>query len=292
VTITAPNQINSLVGRTAELRTVTPESAAKLLERNTGNRRLRQHRVDAYAADMASGQWLVTGAPVVIDRNGNLIDGQHRLAACVQAGVPFKTLVFNSPDEGAFVVIDSGLARTAGDALGIDGIGQGNDIAAAARLVLSYENGSIALGTNKRALTAGRQDIRAEAHTALTEYQSALAFAHRAVKALGGPKSAATAFDVLVRRAHSQSDAIDAFEDGLTTGIGLEAGDARLALRTWLMKGQTKASRRNAVHLSVYIRAWNAYANGRSMRNVRPWNGGSFPKLVGDMVGLDLTDDV
>ena len=73
---------------------ITPEMAAYLLETNTENRKLSRGTVEAYANDIAAGNWDESvGVAISIDKNGVLRDGQHRLAAIVQAGIGIHTWV-------------------------------------------------------------------------------------------------------------------------------------------------------------------------------------------------------
>ncbi len=70
---------------------ITPEMAAFLLATNTKNRKISRGTVDAYASDIKAGRWTVgTGTAISIDEDGVLRDGQHRMAAIVQAnrGIP------------------------------------------------------------------------------------------------------------------------------------------------------------------------------------------------------------
>lgn len=73
---------------------ITPEIAADLLETNNANRKLSRGTVEAYMQDILAGNWDETvGVAISIDSNGVLRDGQHRLAAIVQAGVGIHTWV-------------------------------------------------------------------------------------------------------------------------------------------------------------------------------------------------------
>lgn len=72
---------------------VQPEQAAKWLSFNGHHRKVKQKDVDKYSARMSAGSWMVNGKTIVLDREGRLIGGQHRLHACVKSGVPFDTLV-------------------------------------------------------------------------------------------------------------------------------------------------------------------------------------------------------
>ena len=74
---------------------ITPEEAANLLETNNDeNRKISKGTVQAYATDILSGNWDESvGVAISIDENGVLRDGQHRLAAIVQAGIGIHTWV-------------------------------------------------------------------------------------------------------------------------------------------------------------------------------------------------------
>jgi hypothetical protein len=71
----------------------TPELAQKFIEHsNFGNRRVRQGKVTEYANCMKRGDWLPIGTVEIFD-SGRVHDGQHRLLACVEAGVPIPMVV-------------------------------------------------------------------------------------------------------------------------------------------------------------------------------------------------------
>lgn len=73
---------------------ISPEMAANLLETNNENRKISRVTVQAYAQDIADGNWDETvGVAISIDENGVLRDGQHRLTAIVQADIGIWTWV-------------------------------------------------------------------------------------------------------------------------------------------------------------------------------------------------------
>lgn len=96
---------------------VTPEIATLWLSRNTANRPVRDARVLAFARDMANGDWPYTGEAIKFDTEGNLIDGQHRLFAIIEANVTVKLLVLFGLDRSAQQYLDAGIKRTVADAL-------------------------------------------------------------------------------------------------------------------------------------------------------------------------------
>lgn len=123
--------------------TVTPEMAEAYLNDNAANRSLRARVVNAYSRDMAHGKWLPTGETVKFTRGGELLDGQHRLSAIVDSGIPQRLLIVKGLHESARAVIDTGSPRSAGDALRMAGLGGSNHLAtaSAARLLVLWRTG-------------------------------------------------------------------------------------------------------------------------------------------------------
>ena len=99
--------------------TITPDIANRWLETfNTNNRSIRDSHVDLLAHDMAVGHWKENGDAICFSKDGRLIDGQHRLWACVQSGAQFTSLVVRGIDDDAYMTKDAGLRKTAGDFMG------------------------------------------------------------------------------------------------------------------------------------------------------------------------------
>ncbi len=119
---------------TAEVRQVTPEQAALWLTANTSNRFMRKRRVELLAHDMAAGTFTLTPDAIAFNRDGTLINGQHRLAAVVKAGVAVPLIVaYGLPDE-AYDATDDGLKRSLGDSLRRRGVLSANQVAAVVNL--------------------------------------------------------------------------------------------------------------------------------------------------------------
>lgn len=123
-----------------KVETIDPDTALVWLEdRNHSNRLLRRHTVEAYARDMKRGKWGMTGEAVKFDPYGDLLDGQHRLAACVEAEKEFKTLVAYGVLREVQGQMDSGAVRSFGDQLRFEnGEGRPSQLAATLRRVFLY----------------------------------------------------------------------------------------------------------------------------------------------------------
>jgi len=101
---------------------ITPEQAAKMLEKNTKNRSLNKGRVSRYAIEILNGKWNLNGVPIVFDKDGTLTDGQHRLHAIIESNVSIETLVVHGVSNQSFLTIDTGKIRSGGDVLSIAGL--------------------------------------------------------------------------------------------------------------------------------------------------------------------------
>jgi hypothetical protein len=99
----------------AEIRTITPADAAKLLEQNTSNRTLNKAAVNRYAAAMARGEWLVGNDAICIGKDGLLLNGQHRLNAVALSGKPQQFLVRVDVESADLKAMDQGNKRIGAD---------------------------------------------------------------------------------------------------------------------------------------------------------------------------------
>ena len=124
----------------SRVQTITPKKALEYLEHNTANRPLSGRTVRDFAQAMRRGEWRVTHQGIAFDTTGALVDGQHRLAAIVEADVPVEVTVFSEVPEGAFDVLDTGKRRNAADVLAIEGEKSAVMLAAMVRTVWLYEN--------------------------------------------------------------------------------------------------------------------------------------------------------
>lgn len=103
----------------AEIITVTPPMAEEWLTHNyDGNRNIRQNYVAQLAMVMSSGRYVSENGQTIVfgEDDGVLYDGQHRLQAIVQSGVPQTLLVvWITNGKEAYKTIDNGTKRNAAD---------------------------------------------------------------------------------------------------------------------------------------------------------------------------------
>lgn len=100
---------------------ITPEMAKKYLQNMKTNRNISSARVNAYARDMERGAWQENGESIVFNKSGQLVNGQHRLAAIVKSGIPQEVAcVFDVSDKVS--LFDRGRNRSTSDTLVVGGI--------------------------------------------------------------------------------------------------------------------------------------------------------------------------
>lgn len=78
---------------TAKIETIHPDEARELLNTCENYRKLKMSAAKKLARNIDEGQFLLNGESIVIDEDGNLKDGQHRLTAVVLSNKPITAVV-------------------------------------------------------------------------------------------------------------------------------------------------------------------------------------------------------
>ena len=138
----------------ATIQLINPEIAKAYLALNDNNRPVSNNSVSFLAGEMITGRWQENGSPIRFS-GCRLLDGQHRLLACIKAGYSFRAVVVNDLDDDTFLSIDTGLwQRTAGQILTLGGKHNGTTLAAALVLVDRYNKGILKLSNCKTKYSA------------------------------------------------------------------------------------------------------------------------------------------
>lgn len=246
----------------AEVVTITPETAEAWLGKNTRNRTLKTRKIEQYARDIQAGAWRLTGEAIKFGIDGRLLDGQNRLHAVVLAQAPIRSWVVWGIEPEAQDVMDSGVARTAGDALSMNGVKNAKNVAAAARIAMAVERGQSP--TVARFSHSELQKWVMD-HLEITEAHDVLGRDGRMIPLPSAVRLYCAYRLMLVDR----DDAVRFFEQ-LGSGVGVTAGSPVLALRRRLTGGSYGAVRRISVteQLTSVFRAWNAFREGRDLARV------------------------
>jgi len=125
--------------------TLTPEMAVTLLDSNRHNRPIRDQHVKRIAAQIRAGKWRYNGDTIKVADTGNVLDGQHRLWAIIEAKTPVETIIVRGITEDAFATIDTIRSmRSGGDVLALKGVERHrNYVSEGLKWLLRWQRGCI-----------------------------------------------------------------------------------------------------------------------------------------------------
>lgn len=258
--------------------TITPRLAKQLLEQNTGNRKIKTAGLETLKSTLLRGEWEFNGEAIKIAKDGRVLDGQHRLLASAETGIPFETMIVYGLNDSTQETMDIGTIRLLPDILYIRGYKNTNRIASITVAIIRSEKwnirSAIAGGANKFTVTNKEATDRLEREPSLVDLG---AIVHPIAK-LGVPQR--TGGLLYYKFSEISSEDTQYFFEKLETGVGLGEGDPILALRNALIaiksnaKGQT-----NQVYIgALIIKAWNKFRDGEPVSQLRFRIGGASPE--------------
>jgi hypothetical protein len=132
--------------------TLTPELAKWYLNKNDTNRSLNTRQVSFYSSQMKNGEWKENGEPLIVDLDGQIKDGQHRLEACIRANHTFNIPVVYDVNPDVMDTIDTGKNRSLGDILKLNGITQPTKSSSLIKMILQHQRGNVSVSQSKGSL--------------------------------------------------------------------------------------------------------------------------------------------
>ncbi len=259
---------------------VTPEKAALWTDEdtiNTHNRAIDSRRVMAYAHDMENDVWKFNNDGICFDVNGILLNGQHRLHACVVSQKPFKSIVIRGLPPETQETMDQHRVRSMAGILQLRGYGRCAHLGGAARALVNLANA----GDGYQSYRATNQELLTiiERHTGLSE-SIAVAKGCRGISpsVLGAMHYAGK---VLLKN----EERANAFVEVFNTGVPDYPGDPAHLFRENILRHQErKTSKIESVRFFSMIRAWNAF--------VKKENWGKWVSPSGAIVMDGLTPEM
>jgi hypothetical protein len=253
------------------------------LKKKAPNRQISKHRVKHYASLMKNDRFFLNGETIKLTETDALIDGQHRLAAVVQAGICVRMHVARNVPQSAIISIDMGRQRSLADQLRVayDYKSTG-DLGTIIRLILEWnETGWISHKTF-------RQVDPDEAH-AYIDSNPEVASLPRTAASFGTEIVAAlmtrNQFAFLMWM-FSRVDFDDAqkFMHNLVNSIAEYENDPCLHLRRYLLRMRSDRygdAKRNVI-IGLTIQNWNKWRARQPVKLIRvppqAWDAESYPK--------------
>lgn len=257
---------------------VTPEMAVAFLANNPNNRPINKPAVQFLVRQMKEGTWSEHVAPIVINCDGELIDGQTRLSAVIQYGKPVRMEIKRNVPDVVRPLIDTGRKRQASDWLQMTGVPNSAIVAGAARIVGCYRKGSIMSYASRTLAPLDIQRI-VEENSGLIEWAKK-ASGKRSRIVISPSQQAALSF------LFSEKDDVlaDVFCSNVSNGFDPEKFPSFHRVRETIMQSRVTSTRKafsGIVVLAFWVKAWNATRTRRPLRSIR-WSPSTeeFPKIL------------
>lgn len=254
---------------------ITPEVASRLLIRNSNNRSISQRKILEYADHMKNGRWKLNGETIKITEDGNILDGQHRLEACVKANITFNTYIVKVKDATSFDTIDIGKKRTGSDTLSVIGEKHTVILAAVLNMVAEYKYAEeirerrFNISTlHIKELLRENPGIQDSVSYAVAKYNKIQRLISKTV--LGFCHFILTSID---------ADEAENFLDRVVSGECLSKGSAELLLRNKLIaeNRNSRGALPNRYVVALIFKAWNMKRLGKTGALLKFLDSETFP---------------
>lgn len=241
------------------IKVFTPELAGKIIEeRNPYNyRNISMETVAIFANDMKNGNWKENGECIKFDTNGNLIDGQHRLMAVIQSGIPIEFVVVLDLDTSVADTIDIGRKRSIEQYLKWADKGYKSGATAIVHQVMTFRRGLKQTGQSAQNSRISLMDTMDEYRKDASGYNEA-ALKGKEINAqckVIKPKEAGSIFYFLTKDMGWSKEIVERFFWDLYT---VKANDKTLYGLT--MNDLSKA--KGKARIDLYIHCFNSMVNG------------------------------
>lgn len=284
---------------------ITPELANQILEKSEiRNRVVCQNVVNRYAEDMKNGKWdTKNSATLAFDKKGNLIDGQHRLHALIQAGVTLTFACFRDCSDEAFKTIDIGRNRSLGDILYLDKIVDYNTQRASTYLsklymihyyntVNAYDFAGRKIKSNIKAYEKLKGFITPLASVDIDGVSRKCYSYKKRSQNILGETQCAIIFLAYMRQYATIKDKncliyiekLESFFESICSNFTLQIGQQGLAYIKTVSKINTKAKNDKQSSLFRYIalvNAWNNHIKNKCQKNLSYTTEKYLPKIYG-----------
>lgn len=251
---------------------VPPSTAQKILDGlNSSNRSINETHTRSLVRDINNDNWVAAnGSMVSFDRNGKLLDGQHRLSAIVQSNQPLRLSIKFGMPENAKKVIDTGRKRTQQDYIRMT---EGADAkykaerASVARLIYGFihdQERPASYCNNNKPTQSDLSAILEEYPDIMECVSSVYATGHVGKIVI----QSYPAFVAFLANRTPNADKVPQFLDLLTSGANMPATHPIHVVRNRLLTREEFRYQRNKERtIGLLIRAWNMFVKGEMTSN-------------------------
>ena len=265
---------------------ITPAMADKYLSTMTRNRKLRDSAVVKFCHIIERGEWKLTTDAIGFDTAGHLINGQHRLTACVVSGTPLMFIVVRNLNAETQDILDTNLIRSTADALKLAGESDVFALAASLRWIYRFDYIEKSGGKDVHFRDPGENPTTPQLMKIFNKERDAI------LDCVPLRRKAVTAFKlkpgvtgaIMYRQRQIDVELEELFWNSLIDGINLKSKDPIYLLRKIVESdarargGKRMADFRQA---ALIVRAWNLWTAGEERESLHwhygPLNKDAFP---------------
>lgn len=259
----------------ARIVTITQQMATELLNKNKRNRRVSDKNFTKLKRALLRGEWRLNGEAIKVDVDGRVLDGQHRLLAVEDTGIPMQTFMITGLPADTQDTMDTGKSRSIADVLAIRGYKNTATLSAILRRIYIYETHGLKAATQAAYPTTNHEVLAFfDSHPQIEELIAPARKAAQHGKLPGGLAG-------LLRYVFTgiDPDDTDDFFEKLCTGADMEARNPVLVLRESLKRLKDDKGTINQTYLAaICIKAWNKYRAGESVGTLKFTPGGATPE--------------
>lgn len=259
-------------GVTTQVIDLTPMLARVLMSRNAHNRAISENIVENYVRDMKNGAWRFNGEPIIVSRDGELNDGQHRCMAVVLSGLIIKAVLIIGVERDTRTTLDQGKMRSVGDYLAMEGHLDTNTLAAAGRMVWQWRKFGLVSQNHQYRPTKSEVLALVNETPALGKCVHDISWTNLSA---AGSRSM-MAFCSYAFGLTADKSEVGTFIHGIATGENLTLQSPILYARNRLLseRGRLKVGER----AELLFRSWNAWRRGELPKSIA-LQGGELPMV-------------
>lgn len=260
---------------------ITPEIAELWIKRNKNIRKLQLSKVALFKQCMTDDKWDYNGETLKFNSQGELVDGQNRLQACIESGKPFKTSVVYGIESANNV--DRGKTRQVGQIIQSLGIAYDSRTASAMSNFLHAYNITNQKSFSKPGIEGAQlilDDALEFVQDNIEDLNHSMSVTWKA-KQLFNKTALHAALHYLFTKLAGGVLA-DQFYSGLISGTGLDSNSPIYLLREKLLKERASGRQPNVnPYAGLIIKGWNAFITGRGVTSLRyKYESDGVPKIL------------
>lgn len=243
-------------GVTSEVVSIYPDMARAWLSKNVKNRKISPKHKAKLARDMKSDSWQMTGDAIRFDVNGNLLDGQHRLQACIDSDAPFQSFVIYGLPPESQDVMDTVRPRTAADMLSMHGFHGTSILTGMCRYIAEIKT-----GVTMDSVKLSNAEIL---HMVALRPKLSVSIGHVWKLPPGIPRPALGLVHYIASEMLGNAGDADEFINVFKTGVPAYPNDPAHTLRERFIrsKSDTRQAIKRSENLRACAHAWNAFSKG------------------------------